>query len=69
MVPIGLDTQIQFLKGVGPKRAQLYQKLGIETVRQLIWHFPRAYINFGDFVEISSTELDQVCSVRGRIVS
>lgn len=65
----GLDTPIQYLKGVGPKRAQLYQKLGIGTVRQLLWHFPRSYINFGDCVDIAAAELDQVCSVRARIVS
>lgn len=64
-----LETPIQYLKGVGPKRARLYQKLGIETVRQLLWHFPRSYINFGDCTDIAETELDQVCSVRARIVS
>ena len=55
-----LETSIQYLKGVGPKRAQLYQKLGIGSVRQLLWHFPRSYVNFGDCVDIAATELDQV---------
>jgi len=68
-MPNGLETPIQYLKGVGPKRAQFYQKLGIATVRQLLWHFPRSYVNFGDCVDIAATELDQVCSVRARIVS
>ncbi len=34
---------LQFLKSVGPKRARLLNKLGIRTVRDLLYHFPRRY--------------------------
>ena len=37
---ISLDTSIQYLTGVGPKRAALYQKLDIHTVRDLLYIFP-----------------------------
>ncbi len=35
--------EIQFLKSVGPKRAKLLNKLGIKTVEDLLYHFPRKY--------------------------
>ena len=38
-----LDTPIQYVKGVGPKVAKLLSKLGINTVEDLIYFFPRDY--------------------------
>nr|WP_276717354.1 ATP-dependent DNA helicase RecG [Caloranaerobacter azorensis] len=38
-----LNTPIQFIKGVGPKRAKLLRKINIETVKDLLYYFPRAY--------------------------
>ena len=38
-----LQTGIQFLKGVGEKRAALYAKLRVFTVYDLLFHFPRDY--------------------------
>ncbi len=35
--------ELQFLKQVGPKRLQLLHKLGITTVEELLYHFPRRY--------------------------
>lgn len=37
------NQEIQFIKGVGPARAKLFHKLGIDTVQDLIAYFPRAY--------------------------
>jgi len=38
-----LDRPVQFLKGVGPKRARLLERLGIYTLRNLIDYLPRAW--------------------------
>jgi len=35
--------ELQFLKSVGPKRVKLLNRLGIKTVDQLLYHFPRKY--------------------------
>jgi len=42
-----LDTPVQFVKGVGPKRAKLLEQVGIGTVRDLLDFFPRRYHFFG----------------------
>ncbi|MCX5792273.1 MAG: ATP-dependent DNA helicase RecG [Elusimicrobia bacterium] len=36
-------TAIQHLKGVGPKRAELFGRLGIETLEELLFYFPRKW--------------------------
>jgi ATP-dependent DNA helicase RecG len=41
--PERLDTPLQFLKGVGPQRAKLYEKLGLETVGDALLHLPRRH--------------------------
>lgn len=57
-----LDTNIQFLTGVGPKRAALYQKLDIFTVRDLLYYFPRSYIDLSSPCEIGhSARLGNLC--------
>lgn len=41
MAARGLETEVQYLKGVGPKSAMLLQKLGLNTVRDVLWYMPR----------------------------
>ncbi len=44
-MPVGLDTQVQFLKSVGPARARALARLDIKTVGDLLAHFPRRYFD------------------------
>ena len=39
----GLEKEIQYVKGVGPNRAALLNKLGIQTLEDLITYYPRGY--------------------------
>ena len=49
-----LQTDIKFLSGVGPKRAELLGKeLRIETFGDLLYHFPYRYIDRSRFYKIS----------------
>jgi ATP-dependent DNA helicase RecG len=38
-----LDRPAQYLKGVGPRRAEQLDRLGIRTARDLVFHVPRRY--------------------------
>ena len=38
-----LSVPIQYVKGVGPKRARLLKKLGVHTIEQALFFFPRRY--------------------------
>jgi ATP-dependent DNA helicase RecG len=64
-----LDTTIEFLKGVGPKRAEILQKeLGIFTYAQLLEYYPFRYIDRTRFYKVSELhpELPYV-QILGRI--
>jgi len=43
--PSNLDRPVQYLKGVGPRRAEALQNLGIRSVRDLLWHAPHRYLD------------------------
>ena len=48
-----LSKEIQYIKGVGPSRAKLLNKLGIETLEDLITYYPRDYEDRGKPVSIA----------------
>lgn len=63
----GLEKDITYLKGVGEKRAKLYQKLGVKTVYDLLYHFPRSYIDYSSPVPISQAVLNENNIIHGTI--
>lgn len=63
-----LEKPVLYLKGVGPKRGECYEKLGIRTVYDLLYHFPRDYIDFNDPVPIADANINEQCIVRGYVV-
>lgn len=64
---MSLDDSVMYLKGVGPKRAELLEKLGIETVRELIYHIPRSYIDFTSPIPIAQTLLEEMNVIKVRV--
>ncbi|MFA7244060.1 MAG: ATP-dependent DNA helicase RecG [Patescibacteria group bacterium] len=51
---INLNTEIKYLKGVGPKVAPKLNKLGIYTAQDLIYHYPRRYKDYTQVTKISN---------------
>ncbi len=43
LMGLKLDTPVQFVPGVGPVRAKLFNKLGVYTVQDLLEYFPYAW--------------------------
>lgn len=64
-------TNITYLKGVGPARSKLLNKeLGIETMADMLYHFPSHYLDRSRFVAISSFSSDTtMVQVRGRFIN
>ena len=71
MFASNLDTALVYLKGVGPKRAELLQKeLGIQTYDQLLNHYPFRYIDRTRFYKINELNPEMpLVQVIGRITS
>ncbi|MEW5843332.1 MAG: ATP-dependent DNA helicase RecG [Bacteroidota bacterium] len=40
-----ISTSVQYLKSVGPKRAESFAKIGINTVKDLLFYFPTRYLD------------------------
>ncbi|MEO8230991.1 MAG: ATP-dependent DNA helicase RecG [Ignavibacteriota bacterium] len=40
-----LDSSVQYIKSVGPKRAESFSKIGINTIRELIFYFPSRHLD------------------------
>jgi ATP-dependent DNA helicase RecG len=64
-----LDRPVQFLRGVGPKRAGLLQKLGLLTARDVLFHVPRRYEDASTITETVKLEAGMEVTVRGRVTS
>ncbi|HUX54778.1 MAG TPA: ATP-dependent DNA helicase RecG [Williamwhitmania sp.] len=64
------DTELKFLPGVGPKRAELLNKeLQLATFRDLLYYFPFKYIDRSKFYAIAEIFDDQsYVQIRGKIV-
>jgi ATP-dependent DNA helicase RecG len=60
-----LATPVQFMKGVGPERAELLVRLGLQTARDVLFFFPRDYQDLTDFRSIAALEERTLSSVRG----
>lgn len=65
-----LDSEIQWLEGVGPTRASVFQKAGILTFRDLFYFYPRRYLDRSTVTPIKALEeTTQSTTVIGRIIS
>ena len=64
-----LFASIRTLKGVGEKRATLYEKLGIRTLWDLLCHYPRGYEDWSAPRLISDAETGVPCCIRGWVVN
>ena len=65
---LSLDMPITNVKNIGEKRAALYRKLGIQTVEDLLYHFPRSYIDFTSAEPINSRKIGETITVSAHVV-
>ena len=63
------DTPVQYLKGVGPKLAQRFEKLGIRTLADLLEHYPRRYLDFTHPYPPSEAPAGVECVVQAELLS
>ncbi len=62
------NKDIKYLKGVGEKRAKLYNKLGVESVGALIYFFPRDYLDWRKPSKIADTTFDEKCCICAKVI-
>ncbi len=62
------EMNIQMLKGVGPQRAKLFEKLGVPTVGDLLRLYPRTYEDWSLHTPIGDTALNEVAVVKAQVL-
>ena len=66
---VRLDTPVKFLKGVGERRAEALERLGIRTARDLLWHLPHRYVDASTVTPLAKAELGQEVACVGQVMA
>lgn len=64
-----IRQNVQYLKGVGPKKAQALKKIGIETIYDLSTYYPRRYEDLSSLQTIGSLKAGETANIQGKIVA
>ena len=64
-----LDESVQYTKGVGPKRLELLKRLGISTLRDLLYFVPRAYEDRSLITPINRLRAGERATIKARVVA
>lgn len=63
------EINIQYVKGIGPKKAEAFKKIGIFSVYDLLFYFPYRHLDRRNIVPIRDLKLEEECTVVGEIIN
>ncbi len=71
MIPmsLALDTPVEFIRGIGPRRAQILSLNGIHSVENLLQYLPFRYEDRTHFKPISKLKAEQEAVIQGEVMS
>ncbi|KPJ71836.1 ATP-dependent DNA helicase RecG [Parcubacteria bacterium DG_74_3] len=64
---MNLNTPVQKIPRIGVQYQKKLKKLGIQTVRDLLWHLPHRYEDFSNIIPVSETKIGENVCVKGEI--
>lgn len=64
-----LNTSVRYIKGIGPKKSEIFQQLGINTIEDLLYCFPRRYEDRSKLLSISQLKEGEVQTIKARILA
>jgi len=68
MVKYILDTPIGKLSRINEKYLKKFHKLGLLTVRDLLYHFPNRYDDFSKIIPIGNLKLNETATIQGEVL-
>jgi ATP-dependent DNA helicase RecG len=68
-MPSPLSASIQYLKGIGPKRARLFSKLGVNTIEDLLYYFPRRYEDRTNFSCVAMLKEGNTYTIKAKVLA
>ncbi len=69
MPQLRLDTPVQFLKGIGEKRAEAFARLGVHTTQDLLLHLPHRYIDASSVTPLAEARVGDDVACVGTVTS
>jgi ATP-dependent DNA helicase RecG len=67
--PLHLDTPVKFLKGIGERRAEALDRLGVTTAQDLLWHLPHRYVDASTLTPLIKARVGEDVACVGRVVA
>jgi ATP-dependent DNA helicase RecG len=64
---IGLDSPVTVLSGIGPTQSKRLARLGLHTIREMLYFFPRRYDDFSTLKTINQLEYGEEVTIMGRV--
>jgi len=64
-----LEKPVRYLKGIGPKRARLFNSLGIESIEDLLYYFPYRYEDRTNFLLIKDLSEGSLSTLKAKVFS
>ena len=64
-----LDSPVRYAKGVGEKKARVFNRLGIKTIYDLFWHFPTSYEDRSQITPIGQALPGKKVVIEGKILA
>ena len=63
------EKSVRYLKGIGPRKSELLERLGVRTVKDLCYFFPRRYEDRSHFQSIGELKIGGFATLRGKVIS
>lgn len=63
------ELSIRYIKGVGPQKADIFEKVGVQTVSDLFYYLPRRYEDRSNIVEVEDLKVGEHQAVIGKVLS
>lgn len=63
----GLSAPVDKVKGIGPKMAEMLNRLGLRTINDMLFYLPRRYDDYTRLSYISRLQPDQIATVIGTV--
>jgi ATP-dependent DNA helicase RecG len=64
---LGLQSSVTTIQGIGPQSAERFEKLGIKTIRDLVYFLPRRYDDFSNLKTIGRLQYGDEVTVMGAV--
>lgn len=67
--PIGLSSSLTILHGIGDVKKDLFQSLGVHSIQDLLYYFPRRYVDYSTLKTINRLEYDDELTIIATVQS